>query len=84
MSYLKVHREINSYFKNNAILILIQKTIFVTPCIILFRDAAMMSMRRMIKGKSPDEIKELQKSDLEQPVSNQDFEAQFLPFNKLH
>ena len=44
----------------------------------------MMSMRRMIKGKSPDEIKELQKSDLEQPVSNQDFEAQFLPFNKLN
>ena len=44
----------------------------------------MMSMRRMIKGKSPDEIKELQKSDLEQPVSNQDFEAQFLAFNKQH
>ena len=34
-----------------------------------------MSMRRMIKGKNPDEIKELQKSDLERPVSNQDFEA---------
>ena len=36
----------------------------------------MMAMRRMIKGKSPEEIRELQKSDLEQPVSNHDFEEQ--------
>ena len=42
--------------------------------ILTSRDAAMMSMRRMIKGKNPEEIRELQKCDLEQPVTNHDFE----------
>jgi len=40
----------------------------------LCRDAAMMSMRRMIKGKTPDEIKEMKREDLEKPVTLQDFE----------
>ena len=40
----------------------------------LCRDAAMMSMRRMIKGKTPDEIKEMKRSDLEKPVTLTDFE----------
>ena len=40
----------------------------------LCRDAAMMSMRRMIKGKTPDEIKEMKREELEKPVTLQDFE----------
>ena len=40
----------------------------------LCRDAAMMSMRRMIKGKSPEEIKEMKREDLEKPVTLTDFE----------
>jgi len=34
----------------------------------------MMSMRRMIKGKSPEEIREMRREDLDQPVSLQDFQ----------
>ena len=34
----------------------------------------MMSMRRLIKGKTPEEIRKMKKDDLEQPVSLQDFE----------
>jgi hypothetical protein len=34
----------------------------------------MMSMRRKIKGKSPEEIRELKREELDQPVSIQDFE----------
>ena len=40
----------------------------------LCRDAAMMSMRRMIKGKTPDEIKEMKREDLEKPVTLEDFD----------
>ena len=40
----------------------------------LCRDAAMMSMRRMIKGKTPDEIKEMKREDLEKPVTLTDFD----------
>ena len=35
----------------------------------------MMSMRRMIKGKSPQEIRGMKREELEQPVSIQDFEV---------
>ena len=35
----------------------------------------MMSMRRMIKGKRPEEIREMKREELEQPVSIQDFEV---------
>ena len=35
----------------------------------------MMSMRRRIKGLSPDQIKALSKEELEVPLSNSDFEA---------
>jgi katanin p60 ATPase-containing subunit A1 len=31
-------------------------------------------MRRKIKGKSPEEIRELKREELDQPVSLQDFE----------
>ena len=34
----------------------------------------MMSMRRMIKGKTPDEIKEMKREDLEKPVTLSDFD----------
>ena len=37
------------------------------------RDAALMSMRKAIKGKTPAEIKALHKSDVEKPVTMEDF-----------
>ena len=37
------------------------------------RDAALMSMRKAIKGKTPAEIKALHKSDIEKPVTMEDF-----------
>ena len=33
----------------------------------------MMAMRRLIEGKSPDEIKNLAKEQLELPTTNEDF-----------
>ena len=39
------------------------------------RDAALMSMRKVIKGKTPAEIKELSKEDIEKPVTMEDFTA---------
>ena len=36
------------------------------------RDAALMSMRKVIKGKTPAEIKELSKEDIEKPVTMED------------
>ena len=39
------------------------------------RDAALMSMRKVIKDKSPSEIKMLSKDDLEKPVTMDDFKA---------
>ena len=41
----------------------------------LCRDAALMSMRRMIKNKSPNEIRQLSKDDIEKPVTQDDFIA---------
>ena len=37
------------------------------------RDAALMSMRQAIKGKTPAEIKALNKEDIEKPVTMEDF-----------
>ena len=37
------------------------------------RDASMMSMRRKIAGLKPSEIKNLDKSELDLPVTKQDF-----------
>jgi katanin p60 ATPase-containing subunit A1 len=34
-----------------------------------------MSMRRMIKNKSPNEIRQLSKDDIEKPVTQEDFVA---------
>lgn len=36
------------------------------------RDAAMMSMRRAIKGKKPDEIRAMSKADMELPTTMED------------
>ncbi|XP_028036200.1 katanin p60 ATPase-containing subunit A-like 1 isoform X1 [Bombyx mandarina] len=41
----------------------------------LCRDAAMMTMRRKIAGKSPDQIRRLKRSELEAPVSAADLGA---------
>ncbi|KAJ8733135.1 hypothetical protein PYW08_001433 [Mythimna loreyi] len=38
----------------------------------LCRDAAMMTMRRKIAGKSPEEIRQFKRSELEAPVSSDD------------
>ncbi|XP_049303824.1 katanin p60 ATPase-containing subunit A-like 1 isoform X2 [Bactrocera dorsalis] len=37
------------------------------------RDAAMMAMRRLIAGRSPSEIKEIRREDIDQPITIQDF-----------
>ncbi|XP_050343350.1 katanin p60 ATPase-containing subunit A1-like isoform X2 [Nymphalis io] len=41
----------------------------------LCRDAAMMTMRRKIAGKSPDQIRRLKRSELDAPVSKEDISA---------
>ncbi|XP_073943290.1 katanin p60 ATPase-containing subunit A1-like isoform X4 [Choristoneura fumiferana] len=41
----------------------------------LCRDAAMMTMRRKIAGKSPDQIRHLKRSELEAPISRDDLAA---------
>ncbi|CAG2057463.1 unnamed protein product [Timema podura] len=38
------------------------------------RDAAMMSMRRKISGRTPSEIKKIKKEDVDLPVTMKDFE----------
>ncbi|CAK1546262.1 unnamed protein product [Leptosia nina] len=42
---------------------------------LLPRDASMMTMRRKIAGKSPEQIRRLKRSELEAPVSKADLEA---------
>ncbi|KAK4029930.1 katanin p60 ATPase-containing subunit A-like 1 [Daphnia magna] len=37
------------------------------------RDAAMMSLRRKIAGKSTEQIRQLTKTDLDEPITSQDF-----------
>ena len=39
----------------------------------LCRDAAMMSMRRMIKDKSLDELKAINRDEIDKPITNEDF-----------
>ncbi|KAM3967275.1 katanin p60 ATPase-containing subunit A1 [Aphomia sociella] len=41
----------------------------------LCRDAAMMTMRRKIAGKSPEQIRKLKRTELEAPVSKEDLDA---------
>jgi katanin p60 ATPase-containing subunit A1 len=41
----------------------------------VFRDAAMMSMRRAIAGKRPEEIRNMSKTDVLHPISQEDFES---------
>ena len=38
------------------------------------RDAAMMSMRRQISGRSPSEIKQIRREDVDLPITMQDFQ----------
>ena len=49
---------------------------------ILFRDTAMMSMRRAIDGLSPEEIRNLPKDKLNLPVSFEDFLAAIKKINR--
>ena len=39
----------------------------------LCRDAAMMSMRRMIKDKSLEELKAINRDEIDKPITNEDF-----------
>lgn len=39
-----------------------------------FSDAAMMSMRRKITGRSPSEIKKIRREEVDLPVTEQDFQ----------
>lgn len=39
------------------------------------RDASLMSMRRLIEGLHPSQIKGLDKSQLDAPITRRDFEA---------
>ena len=41
--------------------------------LVVYRDGAMMSLRRKIADKSTDEIQKLRKEDLEEPITSQDF-----------
>ncbi|KAI5646489.1 ATPase family associated with various cellular activities (AAA) domain-containing protein [Phthorimaea operculella] len=41
----------------------------------LCRDAAMMTMRRKIAGKNPEQIRQIKRSELEAPISKADLEA---------
>jgi len=38
------------------------------------RDASMMSMRRMIAGKTGEEIRQMKKEDMDSPITQQDFD----------
>lgn len=38
------------------------------------RDAAMMAMRRQISGRSPAEIKQIRREDVDLPITLQDFQ----------
>ena len=40
---------------------------------LICRDASLMSMRRAIEGKTPDEIKNMPKEQLEMPITLSDF-----------
>jgi len=40
---------------------------------VVCRDASMMAMRRIIRGKSAEEIKNLKKENVEQPITKDDF-----------
>lgn len=39
------------------------------------RDASLMSMRKMIHGKTPSEIKQLKLDEIEQPIKQEEFET---------
>jgi katanin p60 ATPase-containing subunit A1 len=41
---------------------------------VFLRDAAMMTMRRKISGRSPKEIKSMKKEDLDVPITTKDFD----------
>ncbi|XP_049869838.1 katanin p60 ATPase-containing subunit A1-like [Pectinophora gossypiella] len=41
----------------------------------LCRDAAMMTMRRKIAGKNPEQIRQIKRSELEAPISKDDLDA---------
>lgn len=47
-----------------------------------FSDASMMSMRRKITGRSPAEIKQIRREEVDLPVTEQDFEDAILRTRK--
>lgn len=49
-------------------------SLFPVFILTVYRDAAMMSMRRRIDGLTPDEIRGIPKEELEQPTTMVDFE----------
>lgn len=57
-----------------------------TPKLIEIRifssDAAMMSMRRKITGRSPNEIKQIRREEVDLPVTEQDFQDAILRTRK--
>lgn len=57
-----------------------------TPKLIKIRifssDAAMMSMRRKITGRSPNEIKQIRREEVDLPVTEQDFQDAILRTRK--
>lgn len=48
----------------------------------LCSDAAMMSMRRKITGRSPAEIKQIRREEVDLPVTEQDFQDAVLRTRK--
>jgi katanin p60 ATPase-containing subunit A1 len=49
---------------------------------LIFRDAAMMSMRRAIQGLTPEQIRNMPKSELAKPLTMQDLEEAIQKVNK--
>lgn len=47
-----------------------------------YSDAAMMSMRRKITGRSPNEIKQIRREEVDLPVTEQDFQDAILRTRK--
>lgn len=54
----------------------------INGIVILCSDAAMMSMRRKITGRSPAEIKQIRREEVDLPVTEQDFQDAVLRTRK--
>ena len=74
-TYTRKRKHQKSEFEKLTVVYVYQAYIDTGPnvLLILSRDAAMMAMRRVIEGKTPEEIKNLPKEKLEQPTTMEDF-----------